>query len=740
MILAGAIVVGLALAWLACAAILARRQRIALRQALVHLPVALLWRVDARALRGARDARSTVFVVSHQSRLDPALMLALLPADTLHILDEGAARSIWLEPWRELARTITFNAEHVFVSRRLVRVLRGGGRLCVYLPPDVEPDTRAFRLYRAIARIARRADAAVVPVHVAGSRNLPFSLTPPEHAPRRIWQRLRVHALEASTIDDLLFQAGPAASTASNALFDRCAQARFVASRPDRTLFRALAEAAALQGGGRVAVEDATGARLTYRRLMIGIRVLADRFAAQGAPGDAIGLLLPNAAPTVVAFFAVQSAGRIAAMLNYTAGPATMALAARTGDLRTVVSSKTFVKRAQLEDEIAALEAAGCRILWLEDMAASIGTAEKLIAALGSGRPIVRTRPDAPAVMLFTSGSEGAPKGVLLSHRNLVSNAAQVEARIGFSPADTLFNVLPVFHAFGMTGGMILPLLYGVRLYLYLSPLHYKQVPETAAKVRPTIMFGTDTFLAAYARTAADTDFESVRLIVAGAEAVRSETRRVWRERFGAEIVEGFGMTECSPVVTVNTATHGRDGSVGRLLPAIAARLEPVEGIEGGGRLFVKGPNLMIGYRLADRPGETIAPPDGWHDSGDIVAFDRDGFVTIKGRAKRFAKIAGEMVSLGAVEMLAQSLWPEHKHAAVALPDERKGERIVLVTTSEGDRNALRAHARAQGASELGLPAAIVVAEDVPVLGTGKTDYAGVKRLAEAAGGVGRAA
>jgi acyl-[acyl-carrier-protein]-phospholipid O-acyltransferase/long-chain-fatty-acid--[acyl-carrier-protein] ligase len=740
MVLTGAIVAGLALAWFCLAALLARIQHISMRQALVHLPVRLLWRVDGKALRTAADTRSTIYIVSHQSKLDPALMLALLPADTLHILDAEAARSVWLEPWRELGRTITFNPKHLFVSRRLVRVLKGGGRLCVYLPSEVEPDARTFRLYRAVARVARRSGASIVPVHIAGARNLPWSLTAAVHAPRRLFARLTVHALPPRTIEELLSHAGPAASTASNALFDRCAEARFAASNPRQTLFQALAAASALQGGGTVILEDATGAHMTYRRLMIGIRVLAERFAALGAPGDAVGLLLPNAAPTVVAFFALQSAGRVAAMLNYTAGPATMALAARTTELRTVVSSRTFVEKAGLEDEVAALEATGARLLWLEDMRDAIGTVDKLFAALFAGRAVVAARPEDPAVMLFTSGSEGTPKGVLLSHENLVSNAAQVEARIGFSPADTLFNVLPVFHAFGMTGGMILPLLQGVRLYLYLSPLHYKQVPETASRVRPTIMFGTDTFLAAYARTAADSDFESVRLIVAGAEAVRSETRRVWRERFGAEIVEGFGMTECSPVVAVNTATHGRDGSVGRLLPGIVARLEPVEGIEDGGRLLVKGPNVMLGYRLVDRPGETIAPPDGWHDSGDIVAFDKDGFVTIRGRAKRFAKIAGEMVSLGMVEMLAQALWPEHKHAAVALPDERKGERIVLVTTAPGDRNALRAYARSQGAPELALPAAIVAAEDVPVLGTGKTDYAGVRQLAEGAAGVGRAA
>ncbi len=174
-------------------------------------------------------------------------------------------------------------------------------------------------------------------------------------------------------------------------------------------------------------------------------------------------------------------------------------------------------------------------------------------------------------------------------------------------------------------------------------------------------MFGTDTFLAGYARAAKDGDFSSLRFVVAGAEAVRSDTRKTYIERFNTLILEGFGMTEVAPVTAVNTATHNRDGSVGRLLPLMQARLEPVEGIEEGGRLWLSGPNVMLGYMLNDRPGELQPLGDGWHDSGDIVSFDNDGFMTIRGRAKRFAKIAGEMVSLGAIEMLVASLWPEDR-------------------------------------------------------------------------------
>jgi acyl-[acyl-carrier-protein]-phospholipid O-acyltransferase/long-chain-fatty-acid--[acyl-carrier-protein] ligase len=292
-------------------------------------------------------------------------------------------------------------------------------------------------------------------------------------------------------------------------------------------------------------------------------------------------------------------------------------------------------------------------------------------------------------------------------------------------------NVLPVFHCFGLLGGLILPMLTGVKTLLYPSPLHYKQIPQLAAKERPTILFSTDTFLAAYAKAAGDDDFSSLRFAVAGAEPLRAETRRVWWERFGTQLLEGFGLTEAAPVVAVSTATHNREGSVGRLLPGIRARLEPVEGISEGGRLWITGPNVMMGYMLADRPGVLQPLPTGWHDTGDIVSFDRDGFVAIRGRAKRFAKIAGEMVSLGAVEALVQSLWPQDRHAIVAIPDKRRGERIVLVTTAEeADAAALRQAGKQAGLAELAVPQDIVRLDEIPMLGTGKTDYSGTARLA----------
>jgi acyl-[acyl-carrier-protein]-phospholipid O-acyltransferase/long-chain-fatty-acid--[acyl-carrier-protein] ligase len=319
----------------------------------------------------------------------------------------------------------------------------------------------------------------------------------------------------------------------------------------------------------------------------------------------------------------------------------------------------------------------------------------------------------------------------VLSHRNILSNIYQLAAVVDFNASDIVFNALPVFHSFGLTGGMLLPVLSGVRTFLYPSPLHYRIVPELVYDTNATILFGTDTFLTGYARMAHPYDFYSVRYVFAGAERVKDETRALWAEKFGLRILEGYGATETSPVLATNTPMHYRAGTVGQFLPGIAHKLEPVPGIETGGRLLVSGPNVMLGYLRPENPGTIEPVEDGWYDTGDIVEIDETGFVTIAGRAKRFAKIAGEMVSLTVVENNAAATWPDFQHAAVTIEDERKGEQVVLVTDNpNADRETLLRKAQELGFSEIMVPRTIMVTDTLPLLGTGKVDYVALRDLA----------
>lgn len=296
-----------------------------------------------------------------------------------------------------------------------------------------------------------------------------------------------------------------------------------------------------------------------------------------------------------------------------------------------------------------------------------------------------------------------------------------------------MFNPLPTFHSFGLTGGVILPLLQGLKAFEYPSPLHAKQITDLLPKVKASILFATDTFLNQYARVAEPDDFATLQFAVAGAEKVRDETRALFNTKFGGvELLEGYGATEAAPVVAVNHPDRNRPGTVGQILPGIDYRLEPVPGIDAGGRLYVRGPNVMEGYIHADAPDEIEALNEGWHDTGDIVDIDDEGYITILGRAKRFAKIGGEMVSLTAVEGIANSVWPEARNAVVSIPDSRKGERLVLVTDHKGAEVAvLTEWARKNGAPELAVPKKIVHVGEVPVLGTGKTDYVTIQQMVE---------
>ena len=382
-----------------------------------------------------------------------------------------------------------------------------------------------------------------------------------------------------------------------------------------------------------------------------------------------------------------------------------------------------FIEKGRLEALEQALKATGITVIYLEDVRAKISTLDKLRGLLATKRPLAKVAPTAPAAILFTSGSEGTPKGVVLSHRNILANATQSLTRVAAHGDDKVFNVLPVFHSFGLTAGLIMPLTGGVPVYLYPSPLHYRIVPELVYQTNATILFGTDTFLNGYARVAHPYDFHSVRLILAGAEAVKKRTRDIYMERFGVRILEGYGVTETAPVLAINTPLANKEGTVGRLSPLMEARLEPVPGIDEGGRLHVKGPNVMLGYLRAENPGVLEPVDGGWYDTGDIVEIDDQGFITIKGRAKRFAKIAGEMVSLAAVEALAAELSPATLSVVVAMPDLRKGERLILVTPDKDlTRSKFQQYARAKGATELMVPADVINAS-VPVLGSGKADY-----------------
>jgi acyl-[acyl-carrier-protein]-phospholipid O-acyltransferase / long-chain-fatty-acid--[acyl-carrier-protein] ligase len=278
-----------------------------------------------------------------------------------------------------------------------------------------------------------------------------------------------------------------------------------------------------------------------------------------------------------------------------------------------------------------------------------------------------------------------------------------------------------------------LPLIAGAKAWLYPNPLHYQLVPDLAYRADATILFATDTFLNGYARFADSYDYYRLRFAVAGAEKLKAETRHLWADKFGVAIYEGYGVTETAPVLAVNTPMANKPGTVGRMMPGMECKIVPVPGIAEGGELHVKGPNVMKGYIFHAQPDTLVPPADGWHATGDIVAVDEEGYLRILGRAKRFAKIAGEMISLPAVEEAISVLWKDAAHAVVSVNDPKRGEQLVLVTTQpNADRDPLVRHFHQSGMPEISLPKTIIILPELPLLGSGKTDYVTITAQAQA--------
>ncbi|HEX8059174.1 MAG TPA: AMP-binding protein, partial [Novosphingobium sp.] len=578
-------------------------------KSLIRIIMRALYRVEVSGIEHMpKPGERAVVVVNHLSLLDGVLLGAFLPGKPTFAINTHIAKAWWVKPFLGLFDAFPVDPTNPMAAKAMVRAVKEGRTLVIFPEGRITVTGALMKVFDGPGMVADKADAPIIPLRLDGPQ-----YTPASYMKGKVRQRwfpkitLTVLPPRRFAIEGEM-SARERRAIAGRRLYDEMSRMIFDTTDTNRTLFDALCEARHIHGGKKPLVEDVKREPIGYDRLLMAAELLGKKLAEVTRPSENVGLLLPNVNGVVVAFFGLQAHGRVAAMLNFTVGLANLRSACTTAEIRTIVTARAFVEQSKLHDVIAALENDGKRVLYLEDLSASISGGAKLWAALTSRGVAARHRrlgisPDAPAVILFTSGSEGTPKGVVLTHRNLLSNLAQLAARIDFNASDVVLNALPVFHSFGLTGGTLLPLLNGIRTVLYPSPLHYRIVPALAYDCNATILFGTDTFLSGYARMAHGYDFYSLRYIFAGAERVRPETRAIYAEKFGLRIMEGYGATEAGPVIAVNTPMHYKAGTVGRLLPAIEARLDDVPGITEGGRLFIRGPNVMAGYLLASDPG-----------------------------------------------------------------------------------------------------------------------------------------
>jgi len=501
-----------------------------------------------------------------------------------------------------------------------------------------------------------------------------------------------------------------------------------------QSVFSAFLKAKGKRGGKTVILVDGDERKLTYDDITRATFGLGHALKAGTKKGDKVGVLLPTGAGAVIGFMALSAYGRVPAMLNFTAGARALKAACKMAEIDTIVTAHLFVEKGGFHELVNEL-AEETRMVYLEDVRENLTLMDKVAGGAGPFLPwafMSRPDPDSPSVILFTSGTEGDPKGVVLSHANVVSNIEQVRDHIELFENDAVFNPLPTFHCFGLTVGALMPMLIGLKAVMHPTPLEAKNIAKRIRKTGSTILLATDTFMNQYARAGNQGDLDSLRIAVCGAERVKDETRQLVKRKYNIDLLEGYGATEAAPVAAANKLEANRPGTVGMLMAGMDYKLEPVPGIDEGGLLYINGPNIMMGYLKVDQPGIVQSPDEGWHDTGDIVTVDDEGYISIRGRVKRFAKVGGEMVSLAVVENCATSIWEDNMHAAVSIPDARKGEQIILLSDcKDANRADMVSFAKNHGVTALAVPQKVFYTPEIPILGTGKVNYGVVQHLVD---------
>ena len=681
-----------------------------------------------------------VYVVNHVSYLDPILLFAFLPGNPVFALNGHLYRRHWISFLMGRADVIKFNPIEPSDIKKLIAKVDEGRLVVIFAEGRITENGGLMKIYEAPGLVADKSKSPIIPVWIDGPQYGYFSKTKGK-LPHRPLPKMRIYVGEPRSFklkDELRRQRDHISNEVYMILREMCFNINY---DKNISLFAQLMKTAKVYSRTgffskrpRI-IEDINRKQKSYKDIIIASFALGRSFKKFTKVDENVGILLPNAIATVCTFFGLSAYNRTPVMINFSVGSKNMISMCKTALVKTVLTSRSFVIKAKMENVIEDMKNAGCNIVYLEDIAKKMSLWTKIGAYISYKLKHVphKTGGDKKAVILFTSGSEGAPKGVVLSHANIIANIKQMTAIQTINFKDLLFNALPMFHSFGLTVGTLFPLFEGSKLFLYPSPLHYRVVAELVYELGATLMLGTDTFLRGYAKIAHPYDFHNIRLMYSGGEAAKSDTRSMWMEHSGVRMMEAYGATECSPVMTANNGIFNKFGSIGKIMPGMQFKILPVDGIANGGELCVKGPNVMQGYYMPTNPGVLVPPEDGWYHTGDVVEMDEIGFFTIKDRIKRFAKIGGEMVSLNAVQDMVvdatKEMGPEYSYVVVSIPHESKGEQIVLVTNNEKVTSAmLHEYVKNNGMSELYLPRVILYHEKLPVFATGKADNVTLKK------------
>lgn len=698
----------------------------------------ILFRVEVRGLENLPAEDRLLIVANHESFLDGLLLGLFIPKKATFVVHTTVLKNWWYRQFLRLTPHLAVDPTSPYAMKKIIKLLEAGKNVVIFPEGRITLTGSLMKIYDGPGFVAAKTGATILPVRIDGAAQSYFGRLSSHH-PRKLHPKVTLTVMPTTSV---------VMPRSTHHSFPTAKQRRRIAgegmrsvmqkmlfqAQKSRTIFEAFLDAVDRYGGNYKLIEDLNETEETYQDLLKKSLALGRIATKVTSANEAVGVLMPSITNTLALILGMSAFNRIPAMLNYTAGTAGMQNACIAANIKTVITSRKFIEAASLESIVANFQ--NLNIVYLEDLRAEFGMLDRawlMGYALHYPRSAMETNNhDQHAVVLFTSGSEGKPKGVVHSHKSILANVAQIAAVLDFNPTDKMMMVLPLFHSFGFTASFI-ALLNGIKINVFPSPLQYKVIPELIYDRGCTIFFATSIFLCNYAKFAHPYDFYKLRLVVAGAEKLSEEVRKTYSEKFGIRILEAYGVTECAPGISINTPMANLNGSVGQLVPGLEHKLEKVPGIDNGGLLHVKGENVMMGYYLFDAPGVLNPPPEGWHNTGDIVEIDKEGFVHIRGRVKRFAKVAGEMVSLEVVEHIANTAAPDYEHAASTISDTQRGESIILFTCDKKlKREDLQIVAKNLGLPELAVARKIITVEAIPLLGTGKTDYVTLKQMAEA--------
>jgi acyl-[acyl-carrier-protein]-phospholipid O-acyltransferase/long-chain-fatty-acid--[acyl-carrier-protein] ligase len=705
-------------------------------RAIIRFVLRLLFRFRAENTAVLQTPGPVVLLPNHASWIDWLFIVACIDARWRVVTSKEGARISWVHRLIMINRfTFPVETDSPYAVKRIAEYLQSGGKLVVFPEGRLSRTGSLMKLFDGTGFLLLKTNAKVISCYLRGISLLPFSPNPN----RKQWfPRISAHfsdALTAPKFEGL--SAMRARQKLTRWLYDVMTRQQFdleMAASPPNILGAIVETARSCPSA--VALQDVTRKELSYRRLLAGTAALAARWqdVLPAGGGRRVGVLLPNTNAMPVALMSLWSADKVPAIFNFSTGVPVMLACAQLAEVKHIITSRLFLERVKLN--VQPMLDAGLQFVYLEDVRAGISREQQwraLAKVMVDPRSVAGPQQrETPAVILFTSGSEGPPKGVELTHGNLLANMRQMLAVNDFTDCDRVFNALPLFHSFGLMA-LLLPLARGMYVFLYPSPLHYRVIPTLLYDLDCTIFIGTNTFLNGYARKAHAYDFRSLRMLISGGEKVQEATANAWARQFGTRLLEGYGATECSPIITINTWLNPRYGSTGRFVPGLEYKFEPVDGVAEGGRLWVRGPNVMRGYLNAE-PNAKFQAQGGWYDTGDIARVDDEGYLYILGRLKRFAKVSGEMVSLTAVEEALAGAFPQYglrfQAAVLTRHDADRGEALVAVSNEQKlSLEEIRAAIKAKGLSNLCVPREVKYTREIPKLGTGKINHRELEKI-----------